>query len=97
MFHPGSSQTLNRKDFGVVDDGRNTIKTHNLNDARSLQNRQTVVRVEPAKEGPREERCIELLDEVKPVLAALVEGQKALVALAVKLLGDARFLTGTNL
>jgi len=97
MFDSGGGQALNRQNFGFVDGSRNVIKTDDLDDPGGLQDGQTILGVEPAKEVSREQRSVEFLDAVGPALAQLVKGQKTLIALAGQLVGHARFLPGTDL
>jgi hypothetical protein len=90
-------QCLDGVDLDFIDWYRQAAITYNLNNAGSLQNRESVLGIEPAKQVAREEGSVHNLHSVRPTLPALVQGQKPFIALPPQMICNAHFMSRPNL
>src|SRR5207245_8933551 len=86
-WQPGPHHRANSGDFSVIDRYRVLAVSDNLKYSRCHKYRQTVQRVEPAKQVAGEQWQLELFYSVRPAPPGLVHRQERLVSFATELGG----------
>jgi hypothetical protein len=82
--------------YFVNRDGRAAV-AYDLQHAGCLQNGETVLRIETAKQVTGKERRLDFFDSVRPSSTALVHGKELLVPLTAQAVRNAEFMSRPNL